>query len=210
MLVFWGGMAALVALQLWAVADESRRRLEWVFKPAAAALFIAYGAWSGAFESTYGIVLFVGLVLAAGGDVFLIPKDRRAFLAGLISFLLGHVAYGVAFWVRGVDWTWLGVAGGAAVVIGLPVLRWLWPHVEGPMRGPVIAYVLVITTMVALAAGTVGAHGNPWILVGAFGFYLSDLSVAQGRFVRQSFANRAWGLPLYFFSQLVLAGTVAS
>ena len=67
-----------------------------------------------------------------------------------------------------------------------------------------------VVTMVALAAGTFGAHGGPLVLVGAIGFYLSDLSVAQGRFVKQSFANRAWGLPLYFFSQLVLAGTVSA
>ena len=59
--------------------------------------------------------------------------------------------------------------------------------------------------MVALAVGTL----SPWLVVGAVGFYLSDLSVAKGRFIGQSFGNRAWGLPLYFFSQLVLATAVA-
>jgi hypothetical protein len=40
-------------------------------------------------------------------------------------------------------------------------------------------------------------------------FYASDLSVARDRFVVFRFSNRAWGLPLYFGAQLILASTVA-
>jgi uncharacterized membrane protein YhhN len=35
------------------------------------------------------------------------------------------------------------------------------------------------------------------------------LSVARDRFVVPGFVNRAWGLPLYYAAQLVLAATVA-
>lgn len=204
MLPYWLAMAALVAALLW-LLRTGRRRLEWIVKPAAALTFIAAGAAAGAFDSAWGATLFVGLVLAAGGDVLLIPKSRRAFLGGLFSFLLGHVAYAVAFAIRGLDALWLGVAAPVLIALAVPILRWLWPHVEAPMRGPVAAYVVVITAMVALAAGTVGARGDVWLLVGAFGFYLSDLAVARDRFVASGFVNRAWGLPLYFFSQLLLA-----
>ncbi len=210
MVVFWGLMASLVAALLFVLAEPGRARLEWAVKPAAALVFIGAGVYAGALGTTWGAVLFAGLVLAACGDVLLIPKDRRAFLAGLVSFLLGHVAYAVAFGVRGLDWRWLGAAAFICAAVAIPVLRWLWPHVEGPMRGPVAAYIVVITAMVTLAAGTVGARGNPWILVGALGFYLSDLAVARDRFVVCSFKNRLWGLPLYFFSQLLLASTVGS
>jgi len=207
---FWPLMAALVAAELWAVADEARARLEWLFKPAAALTFIV-AAWAhGALDSAWGTVMLAGFVLAAGGDVLLIPKDRRIFLAGLISFLLGHVAYAIAFAVRGLDLAWVGGASVILVALAVPILRWLWPHVERPMRGPVAGYVVVITAMVALAAGTYGAHGDLWILVGAFAFYLSDLAVARERFVSKGFVNRAWGLPLYFGAQLLLATTVGS
>jgi len=201
---YWVIMGALVAALLFVLRTE-RDRLAWVFKPLAALTSIAAGAAAGALETPWGTVLFAGLVLAAGGDVALIAKGRRAFLAGLASFLLGHVAYAVAFAIRGLDWAWLGVAAAVLLALAAPVLRWLWPHVESAMRGPVAAYVVVITAMVALAAGTVGARGDPWLLAGAFGFYLSDLAVARDRFVRPGFDNRAWGLPLYFFSQLLLA-----
>jgi uncharacterized membrane protein YhhN len=201
-------MAVLVAALLY-VGRTERHGLEWVVKPLAALTFVGAGVASGATSTTWGTIMLVGLVLAAVGDVLLIPKGKRAFLAGLVSFLLGHVAYAVAFGVRGLDPVWTGVAAAALVGLAIPVLRWLWPNVEDPMRGPVAAYVLVITTMVAVAAGTVGAHGDPRILIGAFGFYLSDLAVARDKFVAPGFSNRAWGLPLYFFSQLLLATTVS-
>lgn len=209
MISFWLVMGVLVAALLW-VHKTERWRAEWIVKPAAALTFVAAGIHAGGLETPWGQVLTSGLVLAAVGDVFLIPKNRRAFLFGLVSFLLGHVAYAVAFGVRGVNLAWMGGAALILFVLAIPILRWLWPNVDAPMRIPVAAYIVVITAMVALAAGTVGAHGDVWILVGAFGFYLSDLSVAKDRFVGGSFANRMWGLPLYFFSQLLLASRVGA
>lgn len=199
-------LAALVAAALWS-QKSGRPHLQWIFKPLAAACFVTAGWLAGALESPWGTALFVGLVLAACGDVLLIPKHKRAFLAGLVSFLLGHLAYAIAFAIRGLDLAWTLGTGLALTLVALPVMRWLWPHVGAPMRVPVLAYVLVITAMVALAAGTVAAHGDLRILIGAVGFYLSDLAVARQRFVAPSFANRAWGLPLYFGAQLLLALT---
>lgn len=199
-------MVVLVGLVL--VASHRRDpRLEWGTKPLASLTFIAAAVARGSLETTYGQVLTFGLVLAAIGDVLLIPASKRAFLFGLVAFLLGHVAYAVAFVVRGVDLVAFGVALGALVVASVPILRWLWPHVPVPMRIPVASYVLVITTMVALAVATHVAAPDLRIPIGALAFYLSDLSVARNRFVAPGFVNRAWGLPLYFGSQLVLAWT---
>jgi uncharacterized membrane protein YhhN len=202
-------MAVLVATLLWALRTRQPPIVQWIVKPLAAACFVALALWEGALERPWTTVLFVGLVFAAGGDVLLIPKSRRAFLAGLVSFLLGHVAYAVAFTMRGIDLTWTALAGAVCVVIAAPVLRWLWPHVEPKMRVPVAAYVVVITAMVALAIGTHGRLGDVRIVIGAVGFYLSDLAVARERFVAPGFVNRAWGLPLYFGAQLLLASTVS-
>lgn len=197
-------LAVFVAAALWS-QKSGRPHLQWVFKPLAAVCFVTAGWLAGALESPWGTVLFAGLLLAACGDVLLIPKSKRAFLAGLVSFLLGHLAYAIAFAMRGLDLPWTLGTGLALTLAALPVLRWLWPHVGPSMRGPVAAYVVVITAMVALAAGTVAAHGDARILLGAVGFYLSDLAVARNRFVAPSFVNRAWGLPLYFGAQLLLA-----
>jgi uncharacterized membrane protein YhhN len=200
-------MFLLVATLLWLQTPGAgrRRRWEWVVKPAAALNFIAAALWAGALATPFGRVLLVGLVLAATGDVLLIERRRGAFLAGLIAFLLGHLATGLAFAVRGLDGPAVAIAAVLLGAAAAPVLRWLWPHVERSMRGPVIAYVVVISAMVALAAGAARRDDAWLLLVGAAGFYLSDLAVARDRFVASGFVNRAWGLPLYFFAQLLLA-----
>lgn len=180
----------------------------WIAKPIAAAGFVAAAWANGALETPYGAWVFGGLVLSALGDVLLIPKEEpRAFLAGLVSFLLGHVAYAIAFAVRGLDPATVAVALVAVLAIALFALRWLLPHLSLRMRRPVLAYVAVISVMLVCAAGTVGHAGGAAIFVGAFAFYLSDLAVARQRFVVKSFTNKAWGLPLYFGAQLVLAWT---
>jgi uncharacterized membrane protein YhhN len=203
-------MAVLVGVLLWAHATDQPKVVRWVAKPLAAACFVLLGLWEGALEQTWTTVLFAGLVLAAVGDVLLIPDSKRAFLGGLVSFLLGHVAYAAAFVLRGSNVDWAVVAALVCAAIAYPVLRWLWPHVERNMRAPVLAYVAVITAMVALAFGTYGARGDAWIVAGSVGFYLSDLSVARDRFVRNELANKVWGMPLYFGSQLILASTVGT
>jgi len=43
------------------------------------------------------------------------------------------------------------------------------------------------------------------VAVGALAFTASDVSVARDRFVRHEFLNRAWGLPLYYAAQVLLA-----
>jgi len=150
-------------------------------------------------------VLVAGLGLAALGDVLLIPKNEKAFLGGLGAFLAGHVAYAIAFWMRGVDAAVTLASLGLFGLLAVPVVRWLWPSVARPMRGPVAAYVLVITSMVAIAAGAAFRNGASWLLLGALAFYASDLAVARDQFVKREFPNRAWGMPLYFYAQMILA-----
>ncbi|MEZ4224340.1 MAG: lysoplasmalogenase [Polyangiaceae bacterium] len=200
-------MALLVALLLWS-SRAGHAKAEWLFKPAASATFVIAGLTRPGIESAFSIALVVGLFLAAAGDILLIPKHAGSFLAGLVAFLLGHAAYAVAFATIGIELRATLFTAVALVVVAIVVLRWLLPHVEAPMRAPVLAYVVVISAMVALSVGAALRASAPWLVVGAVMFYLSDLSVARERFVRSGFVNRAWGLPLYFAAQLVLAAQV--
>ena len=205
----WCAVTIMAVALLLAAEYRKSRRGVWIAKPVAATGFVAAAVAAGALGSPYGRWVLAALVLSWFGDVFLIPKgSSRAFLAGLASFLLGHVAFVVAFAVRGIAPPTALVA--LLLVVGplLIVLRWLRPHVEGAMRGAVYAYMGVISLMVVCAAGTVAAHGDPRILLGALMFFVSDLAVARQRFVVSTLWNPAWGLPLYFGAQLVLASTV--
>ncbi len=202
-------LVAIVDVLLVLALLEAHRRgsktFEWIFKPLASTGFLVAASLAGALDSAFGATLFVGFVFSFFGDVLLIPRTRPTFLLGLISFLLGHVAYVVAFARRGVSVPASGLAIVGLVFVGALVLRWLLPSVDARMKPPVMAYVVVISAMVAAAVGTVVELGNPWILVGAVAFYLSDLSVARDRFVAPGFVNKTWGWPLYFGAQLVLA-----
>jgi uncharacterized membrane protein YhhN len=124
------------------------------------------------------------------------------------SFLLAHLAYAGAFLVRGVRPTVAAAAVLGILPLSLLAWRWLRPHVPQRLRGAVAAYVLVISAMVVLAAGTLGGGGSGRVVLGAVLFYASDLAVARERFVVSTPWNRAWGLPLYFGAQLVLASSV--
>jgi uncharacterized membrane protein YhhN len=201
------GAVAVVALVL-ALHHESP--LRFVAKPVASLCFIATAIAGGATDAGYGSWVLVALVLSALGDVALLGTTSATFLAGLGSFLLGHVAYVVAFGVRGIDIAPTVLAG--LVLIGpiVIVLRWLWPHVSGDMRPPVAAYTVVISVMVAGSVGTVAFETDGRIVVAAVAFYLSDLTVARDHFVAPGFVNRLWGLPLYYAAQFVFAWTVVT
>jgi uncharacterized membrane protein YhhN len=176
-------------------------------KTAASVGFVALALSLGALDGgAYGYALLAGLVFSAAGDVALAFPGERPFMAGLVAFLLGHIAYIVAAaarvpvsaWPSG--WSFLPVAGSAAATV------WLWPHL-GSMRVPVLAYVTAITVMVVGAVAVfarAGAAALPFVL-GALLFYASDLSVARDRFVRPSFVNKAWGLPAYYAGQVLFA-----
>jgi uncharacterized membrane protein YhhN len=200
--------AAAVAALVWSELCGNGVRL--AAKPAASACLIAVALVAGATDSTYGRWVLVALVLSAVGDVALLGRSTVAFMLGLGSFLLGHVAYAIAFAARGIDWP---AALVAAVVLAGPaliVIRWLWPHVPRNMQPPVAAYASIISLMVASAVGTVAFEADGRILAAAVAFYCSDLAVARDRFVAPGPINRLWGLPLYYAAQFVFAWTVAT
>ena len=209
---FFGLIGLLWAEQRADAGAPYAQRALWMTKPVASLGFLITAVSAGALAAPgfdYGTCVFVGLVLSALGDVLLIPQGRGpAFLGGIGSFLLGHVAYVVAFVAAGFDGSTAAVAGGAMLLPLLLVGRWLLPQVEGGFKAPVMAYMIVISAMVAVAVGAWRQSGDLRPLLAAVAFYVSDLSVARDRFVAPGFINRAWGLPLYYGAQTVFALSV--
>ena len=179
-----------------------------VCKLGASSAFVAFALSLGAATTTYGIFVLAALLLSWVGDALLLSSAERVFLGGLAAFLLAHVAYSVAFWVSGLPGLVFPLALLCFGVVGVLVLRWLWPHLTAGDRPPVVAYIVVIVVMCAAATDFSRAAGSLVPAVGAACFMASDVAVARDRFVVQSVANRLWGLPLYYFAQLLLAWTV--
>jgi uncharacterized membrane protein YhhN len=156
-------------------------------------------------------LLVAALVLSAIGDACLAHDGERPFLAGLASFLAGHLAYVALFWTTG---------GGIAAIVSDPpriiitlalvaavalVLIRLWPAIEAAMRPPVAFYCAAI-----LAMGVVSlTQSGLTVTAGAVLFMASDALLAMGRFVvAHDDERQAWIRPLvwtlYYAAQLVL------
>lgn len=179
---------------------------EYVAKPLTLLLLIGVALALDPDDSAVRTWFFAALVLSLAGDVFLM-LERRAeglFVAGLGSFLLGHLAYIGGFLVDGVVATRFGI--GVAVVavavgvLGLPILRGVREGPEPALSGPVVAYMLVISTMVACAIGA----GRPLAVVGAVLFYASDSLIALHRFVRPVPHGRLAIMTTYHLAQVAL------
>lgn len=203
--VITAGCAALVAANLAGLATLAAGA-----KLGASAAFIVLARQCGAAASPYGRLVLTGLVLSWFGDLWLLGEGSTAFLLGLGAFLLAHVAYVAGFVVHGVAARWTAVALAPVAAAAAVALWWLLPYVPDAMRMPVLAYVVVISSMVALAFGTRGRGGSVLVPFGAVLFYVSDLAVAAGQFVKPGFPNYVWGLPLYYAGQTCLALSVAS
>lgn len=199
--MLWTLLCTAAVLVLVAAEVAGRPTIRAISKPLASAAFIATALHNGLLDhGAVGGLIVGGLVLGMVGDVFLLSDRKRLFLAGLVAFLLNHVAYVVAFGVAGVDLARAGLAALPLLAFAYGVWRWLRPHV-GSMAPAVIAYILVISTMVA---GSFGTDARLW-QVGAVLFFVSDLAVARNRFVQPAVENRIVGLPLYYAAQLVFA-----
>ena len=160
----------------------------------------------------YFYLLLIGLIFCLGGDVFLALPQEKMFLYGLVSFLVGHVFYVIAFFAIAHlhQWTWIGL--GICLVLSGGIYLWLRPHL-GSMHLPVLFYVIAITVMVVGAWSVIGDDqwaitGRVFVFVGAVSFYFSDVFVARDRFLKPELLNRLIGLPLYYFGQFLLAFSV--
>lgn len=156
--------------------------------------------------------ILLGLIFCLVGDVLLALPQKKMFLFGLISFLLGHVFYILSFfYVAPISqWTWMGSI--IVIVISAWVYLWLKPHL-GKMKIPVLLYVIVITIMVSGACSILGEPslalpGRIMVFAGALSFYFSDIFVARDRFLKKEILNRLIGLPMYYTGQFLLAFSV--
>jgi uncharacterized membrane protein YhhN len=196
--VAWALVGAVGLLLAGHLAAEARGAAfpRAVTKVAASLCFVLLAVTLGV-EGSFERGILAGLALSVVGDALLLSDRKPIFLAGLVAFLLAHLAYAVAFAGAGRPALWLVLPIAA---IAAAVLRWLWPHL-GELRLPVVTYCLAIGTMYWLALGVDRLE----VRLGATLFFASDILVARDRFVRRELANRFVGLPLYYAAQVLLA-----
>jgi uncharacterized membrane protein YhhN len=178
-------VAAVVAVPDWAAVGYRLFRIEYVLKPATLALLIAAAA-----SADIGVTkpwLVAGLAFGLAGDIgLMLSHEGRTdppFIAGLSSFLIGHVCYIIGFLhlpVRLIDLlAGALVAGGIASIVLPQVLRGAAGSAGRLLAGIVAGYATVLAWMTVTAVGT----GIVLTAIGGVLFMASDTLIARQRFV---------------------------
>jgi uncharacterized membrane protein YhhN len=154
-----------------------------------------------------------------------------SFQLGIVAFAAAHIAYTIAFLQDSSDTSWMTFA--VTFVGTLGAARWLgviYPPPSFSLRNNVLGlaiapdmkplvsvYAVIIGTMFAAATSTspLTVPTEWWHsrALGAAMFVVSDLFVAKNAFGKSSAKGRGWlrifvGYALYFWAQMVIAGTV--
>jgi uncharacterized membrane protein YhhN len=193
----------------WVAVGTGRRGLEYVFKPATLTALIAVALTLDPTSVATRRWFVIALAFCLAGDILLM-LPRNLFVAGLASFLVGHVAYVIGFVVDGVSA--VGLALGLLVVLAAVVLlaRRIVVAVSGSdepaLMAPVVAYIGVISAMVVSAFGTL----EPAAVGGSLLFYASDALIAWNRFVREQPHGRLAVIVTYHLGQVALVLSLVS
>jgi len=209
------GFAALEALALW----KKWTRLEYLAKPA---VMIVLLLWLWTTTGLGGAALWFGLgiLLSLTGDILLMISLDRLFLAGLIAFLLAHLAYLIGFNIPIPEISAWGFV--LAIIVGLGGVRVMRRIVapltssgQARMRMPIIIYsavisLMLLSAMMKMTEITWNTNAAALVGVGAFLFYVSDIILAWNKFVAPIQNGRIYNIGAYHLGQIMLiAGVIA-
>lgn len=155
--------------------------------------------------------VWAAMALCWIGDIALTFPGDTAFLIGLVSFLLGHVFFIVAFrhlflsgaerskgWVR-------AIATGLLTVEAVAVAGSLWEP-AGPLAPAVAVYALVITIMALCTWNLAVGPGVIALRLGTTAFLASDMILAFGKFGEAPIQQgHFWVIGTYILAQWLLA-----
>jgi len=184
-------IALVTAVVDWIALAGQKKRFDYFAKPGVIIALLIWLALNGNLRGNL-IWFFIGLLFSLAGDVFLLlPKER--FIAGLVSFLLVHVAYIIGFNdtlppINLASISLIVIITITACQIFRSILTGLERTNNSKMKLPFLIYSITISLMVLSACLSLikeDWNAGPALLVsgGAVLFFLSDTLFAWNRFV---------------------------
>lgn len=174
----------------------------YILKPLTTLTILSLALYLTEFElQNYAFLIIFGLLFSLIGDIFLMLKSDK-FMQGLVSFLIAHIFYIVAF----LDSAKIGLNLYAIIpiaLIGIGYLAVLLPK-TGKLKIPVLVYALVLQAMVITADmfyQTALTTNSLMVLIGAIWFMLSDSILAFARFVKTFKFAQVAVLSTYYIAQ---------
>lgn len=179
--------------------------LQYIFKPLTMLAIILMAFLNSTSPlSFYQQAILVGLILSTVGDVFLI-NDKKFFVHGLISFLLGHLCYITAFYSS---------PNFSPVIFYLIYVAFfltiLWKHLE-KLKIPVIIYAVTLAAMSWLALSRyfeINDNKTLFAFLGSISFVASDSLLAFNKFKKPLSFAPLLILSTYFLAQWLIALSV--
>ena len=138
-------------------------------------------------------VLILALFLSWLGDVLLMPKGNKWFVAGGVSFLLSHVTF-IFVYLPHIVWgsvRWWAVVPVAAAYLAVSalVMRAIWADTPGAMRVPMFLYLAANSTMNVFAFMLLLSRpcaGAALAFAGAMLFFASDCILFLSRYYKKA------------------------
>ena len=178
--------------------------LQYIFKPLTMLAIILLTILNVSSPPTfYQKMIVIGLIFSMVGDVFLI--DSRRFIQGLLSFLLAHICFIIAFF---------STPNLPSVIFYLAYVAFflsiLWKHL-GKLKIPVIVYSLALATMSWFALSRyfdLNADRSLFAFLGSISFVASDSLLAFNKFKFAFPFAEIFILSTYFIAQWLIALSV--
>lgn len=196
----------------WYAVAKSNRLLEFIFKPLTMILLIAW-LWQN--SGLRGQILWFAIALAFSllGDVLLM-LSAKLFVPGLVAFLLAHLAYLAGLNPSPPPLNMASLLLLAIIVLaGAQIYRRIASGLKAKnlprLRGPVLAYSIVISLM--LVSALITLVRPEWLPVsslavsaGALLFFISDTCLAWNKFVAPLRFGRVPQMIIYHLGQILL------
>jgi uncharacterized membrane protein YhhN len=205
-------VALIIAVVDWIAVARQWKTVEYIAKPG---VMVALLIWLWSVGGFQGQLLWfaAGLVCSMAGDIFLmLPRER--FVAGLIAFLLAHVAYLFGFNATFPPINLVTVI--LAIMVALVAAR-LYRSISqglaasgnGNLKMPVLVYSTVISLMLLSALITLvrpewSSSSALLVSCGALLFFLSDASLAWNKFVQPLHHGRLIVIVTYHLGQVLI------
>lgn len=175
-------------------------RLQYIFKPLTMTAIILLAILNASSPTFYQKMIITGLIFSTVGDCFLI--DSRRFVQGLISFLLAHICFIIAFFSTPNLPSLIFYLAYFAVFLSI-----LWRHL-GSLKIPVIVYSLALALMSWFALCRYFElidHKSLFAFLGSVTFVASDSLLAFNKFKSPFPFADILILSTYFSAQWLIA-----
>lgn len=183
----------------------------YIFKPLTMVFIISIALYLSSFSnlSSYKYLIIIGLIFSLAGDIFLmLPSDK--FIAGLLSFLVAHIFYIIAFALTGLSaFSLLYIV--PFLIYGAVLFNHLLPFLK-EMKVPVAIYagVLLIMSWQAFSRWMgLAPSGSLIAFVGSLFFMASDSILAIDRFKGSIKDAQFYFMATYFLAQWLIALSIA-